>query len=73
MKIRLGQTLFIDADHTNNVITRHSHSVMFYFPINSLVESFSKRQYTVESSTCGSEIVAMWIARDIAVKTRLKL
>ena len=69
----LMQTLFVDADHASNVVTRRSHTGVFHFLNNAMIESFSKRQNTVESSTFGSELVAMRIARDLAVKTRLKL
>ena len=67
------QTEFVDADHANNVVTRRSHSGIFYFLNNALIRSFSKRQNTVESSTFGSELVALRIARDMAVEMRLKL
>lgn len=67
------QSLFVDADHASNVVTRRSHSGIFHFLNNAMIESFSKRQNTVESSTFGSELVAMRIARDLAIKTRLKL
>ena len=40
---------------------------------NALIKSFSKRQNTVESSTFGSELVALRIARDLIVETRIKL
>ena len=40
---------------------------------NALIKSFSKQQNTVESSTYGSELVALRIARDTAVEMRLKL
>ena len=67
------QTEFVDADHASNVVTRRSHSGIFYFLNNALIKSFSKRQNTVELSTFGSELVALRIARDMAVEMRLKL
>ena len=67
------QTEFVDADHANNVVTRHSHSGIFYFLNNSQIKSFSKRQNTVESNTFWLELVALRTARDMAVEIRLKL
>ena len=67
------QTEFVDANHANNVVTRCSHSGIFLFLNNALIKSFSKQQNTVESSTYGSELVALRIARDMAVEMRLKL
>ena len=40
---------------------------------NALIRAFSKRQNTVKSSTFGSELVALRIARDLIVETRIKL
>ena len=43
------------------------------FVNNALIESFSKRQKRVESSTFVSEIFAMRIARDTIMEIRIKL
>lgn len=73
----LGQpvdsSVFVDADHASNVVTRRSHTGIFVFVNNGLIAQFSKRQNTVESSTYGSELVAMRIARDMIVALRIKL
>lgn len=66
-------TVFVDADHASNVVTRRSHSGVMLFVQNALIRTFSKRQNTVEASTYGSELVAMRIARDIIVEMRIKL
>ena len=67
------RTKFVDADHANNAVTRRSHSAIFLFLNNALIRSFSKRQNMVESSTYGFKLVALRIARDMAVEMRLKL
>ena len=43
------------------------------FVNNALINSFNKRQNTVESSSYGSEMVAMRLARDFIVEMRIKL
>ena len=45
----------------------------FDFLQNALTVWYSKRQNTVESSTFGSEFVAMRIAKDMAIALRYKL
>ena len=65
--------LFVDADHGENVITRHFHSGIFLFVDNALIKYFSKSQNIVESSTFGLEQVALRIVRDIIVEIRIKL
>ena len=67
------QSTFVDSDHASNVVTRRSHTGIMSFMNNALIKSFSKRQNTVESSTYGSELVALRIARDLIVEQRLKM
>ena len=64
---------FVDSDHASNVVTRRSHTGIMIFLLSALISSFSKKQNTVESSTYGSELVAMRIARDQIVAMRIKL
>jgi hypothetical protein len=66
-------TCFVDANHAGNVVTRRSHSGVLIFVMNTPIIWFSKKQNTVESSTFGSEFVAMRIARDLIVSLRYKL
>ena len=68
----VSMTIFVDADHTSNVVTRRSQTGYFLFITNGLIASFSKKQNTVESSTYGSELVALRIARDQIVAMRIK-
>jgi hypothetical protein len=77
MPVPLGNALqmscFVDANHAGNKVTRRSHTGVFILLNNTLVIAFSKRQNTCESSTYGSELVAMRIARDMVSALRIKL
>ena len=64
---------FVDADHAGNKVTRRSHTGIFILLNNTPVIAFSKRQNTCESSTYGSELVAMRIAKDMISALRIKL
>ena len=66
-------SVFVDADHAGNKVTRRSHTGDLIFLQNALTVWYSKRQNTVESSTFGSEFVAMRIAKDMAIALRYKL
>jgi hypothetical protein len=64
---------FVDADHAGNVVTRRSHTGILIFVNNALIAWFSKRQNTVETSTFGSEFVALRIAVEQLEALRYKL
>jgi hypothetical protein len=64
---------FVDANHAGNVITRRSHTGILIFVQNAPIMWYSKKQNTVESSTFGSELVALRVARDLLVALRIKL
>ena len=66
-------TVFVDADHASNTVTRRSMTGIIIFVNNAPIMTFSKKQNTVESATFGSELVAMRIARDFIVALRIKL
>ena len=69
----LHMTCFVDANHAGNMVTRRSHTGILLYCNNTPIQWFSKKQSTVESSTFGSELVAMRIARDMIVALRIKL
>ena len=77
MPVPLGKpvqmTCFVDSDHAGNLITRRSHTGIIIFVQNAPIIWYSKRQNTVESSTFGSEFVALRTARDLIVSLRFKL
>ena len=66
-------TMFVDANHANNVVTRRSHTGIFIFVQNAMIIPYSKRQNTVESATFGSELVAMRTGKDLIVALRIKI
>ena len=66
-------TCFVDADHAGCRITRRSHTGIIILVNRAPVLWFSKRQNTVESSTFGSEFVAMRIAIEMIEGLRYKL
>jgi hypothetical protein len=78
MPIPLGESVmmscFVDADHAGNKVTRRSHTGIFILVNNApTITVYSKRQNTCESSTHGSELVAMRLARDLISALRIKL
>ena len=53
---------YVDADHAGCRVTRRSHTGVIIFVNRAPILWFSKRKHTVESSTFGSEFVALQIA-----------
>jgi hypothetical protein len=66
-------TCFVDADHAGCLATRRSHTGVLIFVNRAPVSWYSKRQNTVETSTFGSEIVALRIAIEMVEGLRYKL
>ena len=66
-------TCFVDADHASNRVTRRSHTGMIILVNMAPIIWYSKRQNTVESSSFGSEFIAMRIAVDQLQALRYKL
>jgi hypothetical protein len=62
--------VFVDANHTGNIVTRRSHIGILVFVQNSPILWVSCRQNTVETSTFGSEFVALRNARDVIIALR---
>ena len=65
--------VFVDANHAGNVVTCRSHTGILLFVQNSAIIWVSRRQNTVETSTFGSEFVALRNARDVIIALRYKL
>ena len=64
---------FVDADHAGDRLTRRSHTGILIYINKSPISWFSKKQTTVESSTFGSEFVALRIASEQIISLRYKL
>jgi hypothetical protein len=66
-------TCFEDADHAGCRLTRRSHTGVLIFVNRAPIIWYSKRQATVESSTFGSESIALRQAIDLIEALRYKL
>ena len=66
-------TCFVDANHAGNVVTRRSQTGYIFMVNNAPICWYSKRQNTVESSTFGSEFIAMRSAVEVNDAIRYKL
>lgn len=66
-------TGWVDADHAGDRLTRRSHTGILIFVNSAPILWYSKRQATIESSTFGSEMVAMRTALELIKDLRYKL
>ena len=64
---------FVDSDHAGDRVTRRSHTGIIIYLNKSPISWFSKKQATVESSTFGSEFVALRLAVEQIISLRYKL
>jgi hypothetical protein len=64
---------FVDSNHAGCQLTRQSHTGVLIFVNNAPILWHSKRQNTVESSTFGSDFVALRMAVDMIEGLRYKL
>ena len=74
---RLGKgieiTSWVDADHAGDKLTRRSRTEILIFMNSAPIIWYSKRQATIESSTFGSEVVALRTSLDLIKAMRYKL
>jgi hypothetical protein len=66
-------TVFVDADHAHDVVTRRSVTGIILFINKTPVRWISKWQKTVETSTYGSEMVTGRIACELVLEYRYAL
>ena len=64
---------FVDADHAGDKLTRRSQTGILIFCNMTLINWSSKKQNTVETSTFGSEMVALRNATELIRSLRYKL
>ena len=64
---------FVDADHASNTVTRRSQTGILIFLSKSLIVWYSKQQNTMETSTFGSEFIAMRMVVEHIEALRYKL
>jgi len=68
------QTLtFCDSDHAGDKVTRRSRTGILLYVNRALVNWFSKKQNSVETSTFGSEFMALKTAMEMVIGLRYKL
>lgn len=63
----------MDSDHAGDRVTRRSQTGILIYCNSAPVVWYSKRQSTVETSTFGSEFVALRIATELIISLRYKL
>jgi hypothetical protein len=66
-------TVFSDASHASDLVTRRSVTGILLFINLTLIRSYCKRQNTIELATYGSEFVAARIAIELIIEYRYKL
>ena len=66
-------TAFCDANHAGNLVTRRSHTGILIYLNQAPITWYFKAQKTVETSTFGSEFVALRIAVELIEALRYKL
>lgn len=66
-------SVFVDADHAGNRVTRRSHTGILIYCNLAPIIWYSKRQNTVETSTFGSEFIALKIATELTESLVYKL
>jgi hypothetical protein len=65
--------VFVDADHAGNKVTRRSHTGIIIYCNLAPILWYSKKQNTIETSTFGSEYIALRIATELIDGLRYKL
>jgi hypothetical protein len=70
-KVRM--TVYVDADHTHDLITRRSITGVHFLLKNTLIRWVSNFQKTVETSSNGSELVASINAIELILEVRFTL
>ena len=66
-------TTFTDSDHANDKLNRRSRTGVLIFVNGALICWHSKKQLSVETSSFGSEMVAMKTAVELSLGLRYKL
>jgi hypothetical protein len=60
--------VFVDANHTGNLVTRCSHSSILIYLNQALISWYSEAQRTVKTLTFDSEFIALRIAVELLVE-----
>ena len=70
---RVRITVYVDADHAHDLVTRRLVTGIILLLNNTPVRMISKRQKMVETSTYGSELVAARVVTELIMETRYLL
>ena len=71
--LSVQMTAFVDADHAGDLATRRSRTGVLIFLNRSPVNWYSKKQTSVETSTFGSEFMALKVGIEMIKGLRYKL
>jgi hypothetical protein len=71
--LRVRMTVYVDADHAHDLVTRRSITVILVMLNNTPIRWVSNRQKTVETSTYCSELVASRISTEFILEVRYML
>jgi hypothetical protein len=66
-------TVYVDADHAHDLVTRRFITGILVMLNNTPIRCISMRQKTVETSTYGSELVALTISTELILEIRYML
>lgn len=66
-------TMFVDASHAANVVTRQSRTGVLIFVNRAPILWFSKKQTTIETSSFGSEFQALKVGIELLLGLRYKI
>ena len=69
----LQQTMFVDASHAANVVTRQSRTGVLIFLNRAPILWYSKKQHSIETSTFGSEFQALKVGMELLLGLRYKV
>ena len=69
----LQQTVFVDASHAANVVTRQSRSGVLIFLNRAPILWYSKKQTSIETSSFGSEFQALKVGLELLLGLRYKI
>jgi hypothetical protein len=67
---RVRMTVYVDADHTHDLVIRRSITRILVMLNNMPIRWISKRQKTVDTSTYGPELVASRVATELILEVR---
>ena len=65
--------VYVDANHSGNLANMRPHSRILIYINNTLIKFYIKRQKKIESSSFGSEFVALRISTEVVEALRYKI